>query len=86
MVPKDKNCAAFPAKTKENLIPKEVIVHAAKERPKAKAAPPPRGGESKTVLEPLVRKTEAPNGLRGLGMPTKALLSKLTSRKAKAES
>lgn len=41
MVPKDKNCAAFPAKTKENLIPKEVIVHVAKERPKAKAAPPP---------------------------------------------
>ncbi|XP_045668239.1 histone H1.8 [Ursus americanus] len=85
-VPKGKNGAASPAKKKENHVPKEFVACAAKEGPKAKAAAPPRGGGSKTVPEPLARKTEAPKGPRRPGMPTKASSSKLASRKAEAGS
>uniref|UniRef100_A0A8C0JYD3 Histone H1.8 n=1 Tax=Canis lupus dingo TaxID=286419 RepID=A0A8C0JYD3_CANLU len=79
------NGAASPAK-KENRVPKEVIAHAAKEGPKAKAAAPPNGGRSKMLPEHLARKTEAPRGPRRTGMPTKSSSSKLASRKAETES
>ena len=85
-VPKGKSGAASPAKKKENHVPKEFIAYAAKEGSEAKAAAPPRGGRSKAVPEPLPRKTEAPKGLRRLGMPTKASSSKLASRKVEAGS
>ncbi|CAD7686456.1 unnamed protein product [Nyctereutes procyonoides] len=84
-IPKGENGAASPAK-KENHVPKEVVAHAAKEGPKAKAAAPPNSGRSKTLPEHLARKTEAPRGPRRAGMPTKASSSKLASRKAKTES
>ncbi|KAF3828893.1 hypothetical protein GH733_003157 [Mirounga leonina] len=83
---KGKNGTASPAKKKENHVPKEVVAHAAKAGPKAKATALPRGGGSKTVPEPLARKTEAPKGPRRPGMPTKASSSKLASRKVEAES
>lgn len=79
MVPKDKNSVASPDKKKENNIPKEVVAQ-------AKAAALPRGSRSKTVPEPLTRKTEASKGLRKPVMPTKASSSKLASNKAKTES
>ncbi|XP_034513137.1 histone H1.8 isoform X3 [Ailuropoda melanoleuca] len=85
-VPKGKNGAASPAKKKENHVPKEFVAYAAKKGPKAKAAAPARGGGSKTVPEPLARKTEAPKGPKKPGMPTKASSSKLASRKAEAGS
>ena len=81
-IPKGKNGAASPAK-KENRVPKEVVAHAAKEGPKAKAAAPPNGGRSKMLPEHLARKTEAPRGPRRAGMTTKASSSKLASRKAR---
>ncbi|XP_004395715.1 PREDICTED: histone H1oo [Odobenus rosmarus divergens] len=85
-VPKAKKGTASPAKKKENHVPKEVVAHAAKAGPKAKAAALPRAGGSKMVPEPLARKTEAPKGPRRLDLPTKASSSKLASRKAEAES
>ncbi|XP_027442761.1 histone H1.8 [Zalophus californianus] len=85
-VPKAKKGTASPAKKKENHVPKEVVAHAAKAGPKAKAAALPRAGGSKMVPEPLARKTEAPKGPRRLNLPTKASSSKLASRKAEAES
>lgn len=85
-VPKAKKGTASPAKKKENHVPKEVVAHAAKVGPKAKATALPRAGGSKMVPEPLARKTEAPKGPRKLDLPTKASLSKLASRKAEAES
>ncbi|XP_004401430.1 PREDICTED: histone H1oo-like [Odobenus rosmarus divergens] len=85
-VPKAKKGTTSPAKKKENHVPKEVIPHAAKVGPKAKAAALPRAGGSKMVPEPLARKTEAPKGPRRLDLPTKASSSKLASRKAEAES
>lgn len=85
MVPKGKNGAPFLAKKKENNIPKEVVAHVVKERPKVKAVPP-RGGGFKKVPEPLARKTEASKGLRNPSMPTKASSSKLSRKKAEAES
>ncbi|XP_035577892.1 LOW QUALITY PROTEIN: histone H1.8-like [Zalophus californianus] len=84
-VPKAKKGTASPAKKRENHVPKEVIAHAAKVGPKAKAAALPRAGGSKMVPEPLARKTEAPKGPRRLDLPTKASSSKLASRKAEAE-
>nr|XP_055198682.1 histone H1.8 [Nyctereutes procyonoides] len=84
-IPKGTNGAASPAK-KENRVPKEVIAHAAKEGPKAKAAAAPNGGRSKTLPEHLARKTEAPRGPRKAGIPTKSSSSKLASRKAGTES
>ena len=67
MVPKDKNGAALPDKTKKNHIPKKVVVYVAKKWPKAKAAASHRGGESKMGSEPLARKTEGPQWLEEAG-------------------
>uniref|UniRef100_A0A8C0K0D0 Histone H1.8 n=1 Tax=Canis lupus dingo TaxID=286419 RepID=A0A8C0K0D0_CANLU len=80
------SCPTLSSSKKENRVPKEVIAHAAKEGPKAKAAAPPNGGRSKMLPEHLARKTEAPRGPRRTGMPTKSSSSKLASRKAETES
>ncbi|CAD7689416.1 unnamed protein product [Nyctereutes procyonoides] len=74
------------SRNSKSTIPKEVVAHAAKEGPKAKAAAPPNGGRFKTLPEHLARKTEAPRGPRRASMPTKSSSSKLASRKAETES
>ncbi|XP_062969499.1 histone H1.8 [Cynocephalus volans] len=85
---KVKNGAASPTKKKmgaQALAPKGAAALGAEEGPKARGAAPAKGSEAKVAPAQLARKTEAPKGWRRPGLPTKALSSKVSSKKAKAE-
>ncbi|XP_007954946.1 histone H1.8 [Orycteropus afer afer] len=88
--PKGKNSAAFPATKKTTAkAPKGAAAQGAGKEPKTKAAAPPKtkgSSGSKTAPVHLARKTEVPKSPRRPGVPAKASLSKVSIKKAKAES
>ncbi|KAG8516935.1 Histone H1oo, partial [Galemys pyrenaicus] len=81
---KIENSAASP--TRKMSAPKKAAARGAGVAPKIKTAAAPRGSGLQTRLSPLARKTVVPKGLRRSGVPTKASASKVSGRKAEAQS
>uniref|UniRef100_A0A8D2DE50 Histone H1.8 n=1 Tax=Sciurus vulgaris TaxID=55149 RepID=A0A8D2DE50_SCIVU len=83
-----KNGVASPAKRKMAAqAPKERAGQGAGQRPRTKAAAvAQKGDRAKAVPTALARKTEAPEGPRKPGLPTKSSSSKAPSKKVEAKS
>ena len=83
MVTKGKNGAASPDKKRGKPRSLKRSLSKQLRRPRAKATAPPKGSGSKMMLASLARKIETPKGPRRPGLPSKASLSKGSSKKQK---
>ena len=83
MATKGKNGAASPDKKRGKPRFLKRSLSKQLRRPRAKATAPPKGSGSKMMLASLARKIETPKGPRRPGLPSKASLSKGSSKKQK---
>lgn len=83
MVTKGKNGAASPNKKRGEPRSLKRSLSKQLRRPRVKATAPPKGSGSKMMPVSLARKIETPKGPRRPGLPSKASLSKVSSKEQK---